>query len=95
MPDSKLSREHSLALLQKLATDGGFRSRYEADPAAALAEIGVPLDTVTRFMASCETSRPLASKDTFASARQQLIDATAETCIQMIVPYHGLHFGAR
>jgi putative modified peptide len=92
MADSKLSREHSLALLHKLATDDGFRNRYEQSPAAALAEIGVPSDVITSFMSSCETSGPLASKDRFAEARRRLLDADADACVQMYVPDPRLNF---
>ena len=95
MADSKLSREHSLALLHKLATDDGFRSRYEQKPAAALAEIGVPSETIARFMASCKTSGQLASKERFAIAKQQLSDASAEACVQMIIPDPKLSYGKK
>ena len=63
MADSKLSREHSLALLHKLATDDGFRSRYEQKPAAALAELGVPHETIVNLKASCLAAQTLANRD--------------------------------
>ena len=93
MADSSLSREHSLALLQKLATDDGFRSRFEQKPAAALAELGVPHDTIVNLNAACLSSRTLADKDAFVDARQQLLNAGAEACIQMIIPNPKLNFG--
>ena len=60
MADSKLSREHSLALLHRLATDDGFRSRYEQKPAAALAELGVPHETIVNLKGSCLAPATLA-----------------------------------
>lgn len=95
MADSKLSREHSLALLHKLATEDSFRNRFEQKPAAALAEVGVPPETVANFMASCVTSGQLASKEKFAAARKKLLDASAEACIQMYIPDPRLHFEPR
>jgi putative modified peptide len=93
--DAKLSHEHSLTLLHKLATDDGFRSRYEQNPAAALAEVGVPPETVASFMASCVTSGQLVSKERFAAAHRQLRDAGAEACVQFAIPDPRLDFGRK
>ncbi len=86
MADSKLSREHALALLHKLANDDGFRSRYEQKPAAALAEMGVPLDTIVNLKGSCLAPTTLADKDHFMGAHAQLLNADANSSLQMIVP---------
>ena len=64
---ASLSREHSLALLHKLSTDDGFRSRFEQKPAAALAEMGVPHETIVNLNAQCLTARTLAGKDAFTA----------------------------
>jgi putative modified peptide len=94
MADSKLSREHSLALLQKLATDDAYRARYEEKPAAALAELGVPHETIVNLKASCLTVSTLAEKDHFQSAHTQLLNASANTCLQMIVPSAKIDFAS-
>ena len=94
MADSKLSREHSLALLHKLATDDGFRSRYEQKPAAALAELGVPHETIVNLKASCLVSLTLAEKDHFLRAHVALRNATADNCLNMVVPNQQLKFGS-
>lgn len=86
MADSKLSREHSLALLQKLANDDGFRTRFEKKPAAALAELGVALDTIVNLKASCLASSGLAEKSHFSQAHADLANATADNCLQMSSP---------
>ncbi len=86
MADSKLSREHSLALLHKLATDDGFRSRYEQKPAAALAELGVPLETVVNLKASCLAPSTLLEKEHFSRAHRELSNAAADACIGMNPP---------
>ena len=94
MADSKLSREHSLALLHKLANDDGFRSRYEQKPAAALAELGVPHETIVNLKASCLSLTNLADKDHFLRAHTSLRNATAESCLNMVVPNQQLSFGS-
>ena len=86
MADSTLSREHSLALLHKLSTDDGYRSRFEQKPAAALAEIGVPHETIVNLKASCLSATTLADKGHFVQAHQELSDATANTCLTMSTP---------
>lgn len=94
MADSKLSREHSLALLQKLATDDDYRARYEEKPAAALAELGVSLETIVNLKASCLTSTSLASKEHFQTAQAELSVAAADQCLIMIVPTVKMDFGS-
>ena len=95
MADSKLSREHSLALLHKLANDDGFRSRYEQKPAAALAELGVPHETIVNLTATCQITGKLADKTRFAEARQQLLDAGADASVQFTIPNPKLDFGKK
>ena len=95
MADSSLSREHSLALLQKLSTDDSIRSRFEQKPVAALAELGVPHDTIVNLNASCLSSTTLADKGHFALAHQELTNAAADCCVGMIVPSVKMDFGSR
>ena len=94
MADSKLSREHSLALLHKLANDDGFRSRYEQKPAAALAELGVPHETIVNLKGSCLASATLADKAHFADAHSALTNAAADRCMAMIIPSVKMNFGS-
>jgi putative modified peptide len=86
MADSKLSREHSLVLLQKLATDDAYRARYQEKPAAALAELGVPHETIINLKASCLASVTLADKAHFTKAQESLAKAEASSCLEFIVP---------
>jgi len=94
MADSKLSREHSLALLHKLANDDGFRSRYEQKPAAALAEMGVPHETIVNLKGSCLAPATLADKGQFVEAHKDLADAAADCCVGMVIPTIKLDFGS-
>jgi len=93
--NASLSREHSLALLHKLATDDDFRSRYEQKPAAVLAELGVALETIVNLKSACLASTKLAEKCHFAKAHQDLSNASVEDCLQMILPNPQLDFGSR
>lgn len=86
MADSELSRKHSLALLHKLATDDGFRGRYEQKPAAALAELGVSLETIVNLNASCLAATGLAAKEHFSLAHAELANAAADECLMMLPP---------
>lgn len=95
MADSKLSREHSLALLHKLATEDGYRSRYEQSPAVALAELGVPHETIVALKASCLIPTKLAEKFHFASAHRNLSNAAAKDCLTMILPNPQFDFGSQ
>ena len=95
MADSTLSREHSLALLHKLSTDDGFRSRFEQKPAAALAEMGVPHDTIVNLKATCLAPTTLADKGHFAEGHKQLASAAADACLGMIIPSVKMDFGSQ
>lgn len=90
-----LSREHSIVLLQKLATDDGFRSRYEADPAAALAETGVPQAVIDALNATSKAPMRLAAKATFAAALDHYRQGVAEVCLCQVVPMVSLSIGAQ
>lgn len=92
MTDSSLSREHSLALLHKLATDDGFRSRYEQKPAAALAELGVPHETIVNLKASCLAPANLASKEHFQAAHEKWATVATDQCLMMTWPNVKLDF---
>ncbi len=93
--NASLSREHSLALLHKLATDDDFRNRYEQKPAAALAELGVPSETIVNLKALCLASISLAEKSHFTAAYKSLANATADCCLDFVVPNGKLDFGSR
>lgn len=95
MTDTTLSRAHSLALLQKLATDDAFRSRYEASPAAALVELGVPQSTIANLKAACLVPTTLATKAHFEAAHTELASAAADACVGMIIPDSRLDFGKK
>lgn len=81
--------------MQKLATDDAFRTRFEQKPCAALAEIGVPDETVANLNPACLVTVKLADKGRFVEARKQLGEAAAHICVAMSVPTLKLDFGTR
>lgn len=64
------------ALLDKLSSDDGFRDRFQADPRAALAEVGDESAKAApqgaRGAWSCLTVAKLASKDQIKASRDVL-----------------------
>jgi len=86
MQDGKLSREHSVALLEKLAKDDAFRAGFEKDPDAALRSIGVDEATLASLdAAGCRAPMRLAGKAVFQAELDRYRDSEEE-CLTMISP---------
>jgi putative modified peptide len=90
---ASLSREHSLALLQKLATDDGFRSRFEQKPAAALAELGVPQALIDSLPATSTAPMKLASREAFTRALEHFKLSEAEVLLCQSAPQVAISLG--
>jgi putative modified peptide len=88
--DTKLSREHSLTLLHKLAADDDFRSRFEQKPAVALAELGVSQELIDSLPATSVAPMKLAPHHVFADAAEQLKRGQVEVCLCQLPPQIGL-----
>ncbi|HEU4663769.1 MAG TPA: NHLP-related RiPP peptide [Dokdonella sp.] len=86
MTDAVLTNEQTLKLLLELATNDGFRRRYEEKPAAALLEIGVPAATIANMSAACLVQCTLKPKSDFLEAHQQLQNNTFAAAQSMAVP---------
>lgn len=93
MANAKLSREHAIALLHKLATDESFRDLFEKDPSTALSQMGVPGEIIANLRPESLTPAKLASPNEFHKAWRQLAEASAEARLSMIVPHLRLDFG--
>lgn len=65
-----LTSEQAIALLDLLSGDDDFRTRFAADPAAALGELGIDCGTKPPPCSCCDV---LASKSELAEAREQLL----------------------
>jgi len=71
------SRDVAHKLLDKLAHDDDFRSLFQSDPHAALAQVGQVTPEADRGVEGvdpvvCASSGKLASKDDIKSARDQI-----------------------
>lgn len=87
MSDAVLTNEQTLKLLRELATNEGFRQRYEEKPAAALLEIGVPATTIANLPAACLAARKLQEDAAaFKAAEQALMKDGFGTAASMIIP---------
>ena len=93
MAGQNITKAQMLNLLGKLATDDGFRSRFEADPASALQEAGIPADQVQGFPSNQTQPGQLAGKATFEAARQRIAADNAAELMCMIIPNFRLDFG--
>ncbi len=87
MTDATLTEGQALALLRKLATDDDFRKRFQAKPATALVEIGVPPETIVHFAAKCLGPCRIAPKDTFANAVEKLDRNVVSRTMVMFPPW--------
>lgn len=93
MSDAVLTIEQTLKLLLELATNDGFRLRYEEKPAAALLELGIPAATVANLNAACLAPARLASKTKFKQAHDDLSNAKAAVAQSMVIPNLRLDYG--
>ena len=88
--DVSLTKDLAVALVRKLAVDDGFRLSYEANPAQALAAIGVSRDVIDRISPENLTPLKLADKQTFQEALELLRADAATICLCQIPPQIGI-----
>lgn len=93
MSDAVLTNEQAVRLLRELASNDGFRARFEEKPAAALVEIGVPHETVINLNAACLAPLKLAKKPVFEAALKEHMQSTAHVSLSMVTPHFQLNGG--
>lgn len=87
MSDAVLTNDQTLKLLRELATNHGFRQRYEEKPAAALLEIGVPATTIANLPAACLAPQKLAQdQSAFDEALREMTNNKFVTAQSMAIP---------
>jgi putative modified peptide len=87
MSDAVLTNDQTLKLLRELASNAGFRQRYEEKPAAALLEIGIPATTIANLPAACLAAGTLKTDAAlFQAAEQELMKQEFGTTASMIIP---------
>lgn len=88
-----VSKTQIIELLGKLASDDGYRSRFERSPEGALAELDFPAGGFAGFINNHAGSGLLADKIVFSDARKRMVDEIAGECLCMIIPTFRLDFG--
>lgn len=86
MAGQNVSKTQMLDLLGRLASDDGFRSRFEKNPSAALAEVGIPPGQIEGFPEDHTQPGKLAPKSVFETARKRLAEQAGDECFCMIAP---------
>jgi putative modified peptide len=82
-----LTPEQGVALVSRLAQDDAFRALFESDCAAALTQVGVPVQVVASLLAeNAGSGCRLASKQRFAELLPALSEAPARRVMAFIVP---------
>lgn len=86
MSDTALTVEQYRRLIQELGSNDSFRQKYSEKPAAALAEFGIPLETIVHLKASCLVPHSLAAKEIFQAAYRRLDDKAVQHYASMTRP---------
>jgi putative modified peptide len=94
MAGPNVSKAQMLDLLGRFASDDGFRANFEASPASALSQIGLPADQVKVFLADHIVTGKLATKAEFETARKRIIGQDDAECLCMVIPGIKLDFRA-
>ncbi|MEP7043754.1 MAG: NHLP-related RiPP peptide [Dokdonella sp.] len=87
MSDATLTNAQALKLLLELATNPGFRQRFEEKPAAALVEFGIPHETVVNLNAACLAPATLVDSKALQKAHDEFKEKGVNACLSMISPH--------
>lgn len=87
MSDAVLTNAQALKLVTEIATNAGFRARFEEKPAAAMLEIGIPATTIANLPAACLVAKSLTvNEKTIEETRRMLQAQSATTAQSMAIP---------
>lgn len=86
---ASLPTEQGVALIKRLATDDGFRDRYQKDPVSAMAEVGIDPGVCKSLQQSCCTAREIASKEAFAALLEDIGGAAFAAAMEFNTPQIG------
>ena len=90
---NKLTREQTVALLQKLSSDDAYRATFEKDPATALDQIGIDSRQLGPLPAVTSTTPPLPPKGHFQEALNEVQNVGASQHMCQIWPMLKLTYG--
>lgn len=82
----RLPQEQGTELIRRLARDDGFRDRFEKDPAAAMAELGIAADVIDSLDSKCLASKNLAPKEAFAALLDDVNGEAFQSAMEMQTP---------
>lgn len=82
----KLPQEQGTELIRRLARDDDFRARFEKDPAAALAELGIGSGVTGSLDSKCLAAKSLAPKEAFATLLDDVNGQAFQSAMEMRVP---------
>lgn len=85
MSDASLTNDQARKLLHELASNSGFRKRFEEKPAAALIELGIPHETVVNLNPACLAPVRLNEK-ALATALSEIQKTGLDAYLSMVVP---------
>lgn len=86
MAKTSLPKDQGMSLLRKLATDDGFRTRFEADPRSAMLEVGISPETISELKASCCDSKKIADKTAFEKLLAEMESEATIAAMSMHTP---------
>jgi len=87
---ASLPTEQGVALIKRLASDDGFRDRFQADPVSAMAEVGI--DTVvckSLKRSCCEARDELAPKEDYAALLEDIDGSAFAAAMEFKTPQIG------
>lgn len=90
---NSLSRDETIALMNKLSTDDMFRALIQKDPVAGLTLLGVSEEPIANLARTSLAPAPLASKEQFNGALNTLREATTSEFLYLVWPMIRLTFG--
>jgi putative modified peptide len=88
--DAVLSVGQAVMLMRKLATDDSFRASFEAKPAKALHDMGVPAEQIVNFNTWCHLPVRLVGKEQFQNAVDRMDERVIKLAMGMSPPKLGL-----
>lgn len=91
----RLPQEQGFELIRRLASDDGFRDRFESDPATAMSELGISADVIASLESKCRLARTLAPKEAFTSLLNDVNDEAILALMRMQTPQARMADGRR
>lgn len=86
---ASLPTEQGVALIKRLASDDGFRDRFQADPVSAMAEVGIDPGVCKSLDQSCCAPRDIASKEAFAALLEDIDGSAFAAAMEFKTPQIG------